>query len=45
MISKVILIYCLVRVLEQKVFDDFNAKLLAVRCQWRYEVGGKYESN
>lgn len=36
--SRAILIYCLVRVLEQKQSDDFNAKLLAVRCQWRYEV-------
>lgn len=31
-------IYCLVCVLEQKESDDFNAKLLAVRLQWRYEV-------
>lgn len=36
--AQAIFIYCLVCVLEQKEFDDFNAKLLAVRCQWRYEV-------
>lgn len=43
--ARAILIYCLAYILEQKANDDFNAKLLAVRCQWRYEVGGKYENN
>ncbi|MFA9487092.1 MULTISPECIES: hypothetical protein [unclassified Moraxella] len=33
-----ILIYCLAYILEQKANDEFNKKLLSLRCQWRYEV-------
>lgn len=36
--SKTILIFCLVRILQQKQSDDFTVRLLAVRRQWRYEV-------